>query len=89
MLVPMSINGFITLSIGLFDNDESPVKVALIPSPDKSPSISLIPVPELPKSKSLSGILKGWVLLLRIILVLVLTIDDPIRFRAFKVEFGS
>ena len=53
----MSIRGFITLNIGLFDSDESPTKVALIPSPDISPSINLIPVPELPKSKSSSGFL--------------------------------
>ena len=60
---PISSNGFITLSIGLFDKDESPMSFALICNPEIKPIINLIPVPEFPRSKSSNELLKEFFLL--------------------------
>ena len=86
---PISSNGFITLSIGLFDKDESPISFALICNPDIKPIINLIPVPEFPRSKSSNELLKEFFLLWSNTLSSCFSIVAPILLSAFNVEFGS
>ena len=89
MLAPISLNGSITRDIGLFDNEESPIKLALIPSPETKPSIRRMPVPEFPRSNSSEAFINELDLFVRMTLLLFFVIDAPILFSAFKVELGS
>ena len=88
-LAPISFNGLATLSIGLFDNDSSPTRVALIPKLDIKPINNLIPVPEFPRSISDSGEINGSFLLKILTLVAFIFIDEPIEFKAIAVDIGS
>ena len=89
MFAPIEFRGSDTLNIGLFDNDLSPTSVALIPRLLIKPIKSRMPVPEFPRSTSSLGELKAVSLFLIITLVLLISIDDPIAFKAFIVEIGS
>ena len=88
-LAPISFNGLATLSIGLFDNDSSPTRVALIPKLDIKPINNLMPVPEFPRSISDSGEINGSSLLKISTLVAFIFIDEPIEFKAIAVDIGS
>ena len=88
-LAPISFNGLATLSIGLFDNDSSPTRVALISKLDISPINNLIPVPEFPKSISVSGEINGISLFKISTSVPLIFIDEPIAFKAIAVDIGS
>ena len=86
---PISLKGSITRDIGLFDKEESPLKLALIPSPETKPSIRRMPVPEFPRSNTSEASINECALLLRVTLLLFFVIDAPILFNALKVELGS
>ena len=86
---PISFNGLATLSIGLFDNESSPTRVALIPKLDIKPINNLMPVPEFPRSISDSGEINGSSLLKISTLVAFIFIDEPIEFKAIAVDIGS
>ena len=89
IFAPIKFSGSDTLNIGLFDNDLSPTSLTLIPRLLIKPIISRMPVPEFPRSTSSLGELKAVSLFLIVTLVLLISIDDPIAFKAFIVEIGS
>ena len=82
---PLSKSGLIILSIGLFERDLSPIKVAFIPLLANNPQSNRIEVPELPQSSSFEG-LENVSPFISLTLFRPFFIDMPQSFRQYSVD---